>query len=66
MPPMPAYYHRPQTLDDIINQTVNRLLDLFEIDPGQDMFTRWQGMTHASGKELSRKTSQQEIMHESE
>ncbi|KAE9847204.1 UbiX family flavin prenyltransferase, partial [Escherichia coli] len=24
MPPVPAFYHRPQTLDDIINQTVNR------------------------------------------
>lgn len=55
MPPLPAFYHRPKTLDDIVNQTVNRLLDLFEIDPGQDMFTRWQGMTHASGKKLSKK-----------
>ncbi|WP_241718909.1 UbiX family flavin prenyltransferase, partial [Cronobacter sakazakii] len=26
MPPMPAFYHRPQTLDDVINQTVNRAL----------------------------------------
>lgn len=35
MPPVPAFYHRPQTLDDIINQTVNRVLDQFDIDlPG--------------------------------
>ncbi|MBF3321156.1 UbiX family flavin prenyltransferase, partial [Leptospira borgpetersenii serovar Hardjo-bovis] len=27
MPPMPAFYHRPQTLDDVIKQTVNRTLD---------------------------------------
>lgn len=27
MPPVPAFYHRPQTLDDVINQTVNRVLD---------------------------------------
>ena len=41
MPPMPAFYHRPQTLDDIINQTVNRVLDLFEIELPQDLFERW-------------------------
>jgi 4-hydroxy-3-polyprenylbenzoate decarboxylase len=33
-PPVPAFYTRPQTLDDIINQTVGRVLDLFEIDSG--------------------------------
>ncbi|MCQ3975595.1 MAG: 3-octaprenyl-4-hydroxybenzoate carboxy-lyase [Anaerolineae bacterium] len=43
MPPMPAFYHRPQTLDDIINQTVNRVLDLFDIGLDHDLFRRWQG-----------------------
>ncbi|MEP8703718.1 UbiX family flavin prenyltransferase [Enterobacter roggenkampii] len=43
MPPVPAFYHRPQTLDDIINQTVNRVLDQFDIDLPDDLFTRWQG-----------------------
>ncbi len=43
MPPMPAFYHRPQTLDDIINQTVNRILDMFDIELNQDLFNRWQG-----------------------
>ena len=43
MPPMPAFYHRPKTIDDIINQTVNRVLDLFDIELDQDLFTRWQG-----------------------
>ena len=43
MPPVPAFYHRPQTLDDIINQTVNRVLDQFDIDLPEDLFTRWQG-----------------------
>jgi len=43
MPPTPAFYHRPQTIDDIVNQTVNRALDLMEIDLPQDVFTRWQG-----------------------
>ena len=43
MPPMPAFYHRPQTVDDIINQSVNRILDLFDIELTQDLFERWQG-----------------------
>jgi 4-hydroxy-3-polyprenylbenzoate decarboxylase len=43
MPPMPAFYHRPKTLDDIINQTVNRVLDVLEIELNQDLFDRWQG-----------------------
>ncbi|MEJ2352821.1 MAG: UbiX family flavin prenyltransferase, partial [Anaerolineales bacterium] len=61
MPPMPAFYHRPKTLDDIINQTVNRVLDMFEIDLGYDLFERWQGMTHASDVELPiQQTSAQE------
>jgi 4-hydroxy-3-polyprenylbenzoate decarboxylase len=33
-PPVPAFYNHPQTLDDIINHTVGRALDLFEIDIG--------------------------------
>lgn len=43
VPPVPAFYHRPQTIDDIINQTVNRVLDLFEIELDQELFSRWQG-----------------------
>ncbi|HFF8546765.1 TPA: UbiX family flavin prenyltransferase [Kluyvera cryocrescens] len=43
MPPVPAFYHRPQTLDDVINQTVNRVLDLFDIELPQDLFARWTG-----------------------
>ncbi len=31
MPPVPAFYHRPQSPDDVINQTVNRVLDQFDI-----------------------------------
>ncbi len=38
-PPVPAFYHRPKTLDDVINQTVARILDQFEIET--DMFSRW-------------------------
>lgn len=43
VPPLPAFYHRPKTIDDIINQTVNRVLDLMDIELPQDLFTRWQG-----------------------
>ncbi|MFN8453914.1 MAG: UbiX family flavin prenyltransferase [Anaerolineae bacterium] len=43
MPPMPAFYHRPKTIDDIINQTVNRVLDLFDIELPADLFQRWHG-----------------------
>lgn len=42
-PPMPAFYHRPQSVDDIVNQTVNRVLDLFDISLPQDLFQRWEG-----------------------
>ena len=43
VPPMPAFYHRPQTIDDIINQTVNRVLDVLDIQLPQDLFDRWGG-----------------------
>ncbi|BED96756.1 MULTISPECIES: flavin prenyltransferase UbiX [Escherichia] len=43
MPPVPAFYHRPQSLDDVINQTVNRVLDQFAINLPEDLFARWQG-----------------------
>ncbi|MEG3386414.1 3-octaprenyl-4-hydroxybenzoate carboxy-lyase, partial [Salmonella enterica] len=43
MPPVPAFYHLPQTLDDVINQTVNRVLDQFDIPLPHDLFVRWQG-----------------------
>jgi 4-hydroxy-3-polyprenylbenzoate decarboxylase len=42
-PPMPAFYHRPKTLNDVINQTVNRVLDLLDIELPADLFLRWQG-----------------------
>ncbi|WP_437613633.1 UbiX family flavin prenyltransferase [Erwinia sp. V71] len=43
MPPVPAFYHRPETVQDIVDQTVNRVLDQFDISLSQDLFTRWQG-----------------------
>jgi flavin prenyltransferase len=40
-PIVPAFYNRPKTVDDIINHTVGRLLDLFGIETG--IVRRWEG-----------------------
>jgi 4-hydroxy-3-polyprenylbenzoate decarboxylase len=42
-PPMPAFYTDPQTVDDIVDHTVGRILDLFGIETG--LVRRWQGPT---------------------
>lgn len=42
LPPMPAFYPRPQTVDDIVNQTIARILDQFDIET--DLFSRWNGL----------------------
>jgi 4-hydroxy-3-polyprenylbenzoate decarboxylase len=41
MPPVPAFYHSPKTIDDLIDQTVGKVLDQFGIDAG--LFDRWSG-----------------------
>lgn len=38
-PPVPAFYSRPKTLDDVIDHTVGRVLDLFDLDTGK--VKRW-------------------------
>ncbi|HGJ5876422.1 MAG TPA: UbiX family flavin prenyltransferase [Arsenophonus sp.] len=43
-PPMPAFYNQPKTVQDIIDQTVNRILDQYGITLPQTLFTRWQGI----------------------
>ena len=43
MPPTPAFYHRPRKIEEIVDQTVNRVLDLLEIELDGDLFERWQG-----------------------
>lgn len=43
MPPVPAFYHRPTTLEEVIDQTVNRVLDLLDIELDRDLFPRWEG-----------------------
>ena len=41
-PPVPAFYHKPQTIEDIIDQTVGRVLDIFGIE--HNLFQRWSGI----------------------
>ena len=45
MPPVPAFYARPKTLDDIVNHSVGRVLDLFDIET--DLVARWKGLGQA-------------------
>ena len=46
VPPVPAFYHHPQTVDDIVNQTVGRVFDLFGLDAGA--VQRWAGSQQAA------------------
>ena len=41
-PPMPAFYNRPQTIDDLINHSIGRVLDLLDLDA--NIVKRWEGM----------------------
>ncbi len=41
LPPIPAFYHRPQTIMDLVDHTVGRILDLLDIP--HSLFQRWQG-----------------------
>ena len=41
VPPLPAFYHRPQSLEDVIIQSVNKALDQFDLD--LNLFKRWTG-----------------------
>jgi 4-hydroxy-3-polyprenylbenzoate decarboxylase len=40
LPPMPYFYHNPQTIDDIVNQTIGKVLDNFGIV--HNLFKRWE------------------------
>ncbi|BBB56056.1 3-octaprenyl-4-hydroxybenzoate carboxy-lyase [Candidatus Megaera polyxenophila] len=42
MPPVPAFYNNPTTLDDIVNHSIVRVLDLFDIET--NLIKRWQGI----------------------
>jgi len=40
-PPVPAFYNQPRTIDDIVNHTASRLLDVFDIHVEA---RRWEGV----------------------
>jgi len=43
MPPVPAFYHMPKTIEDIVDQSVGKVLDLFGIEAS--LFKRWGSST---------------------
>jgi 4-hydroxy-3-polyprenylbenzoate decarboxylase len=47
-PPMPTFYGRPRTIDDMVSTTIGRVLDLFGMDAG--LVKRWTGIEHKSKK----------------
>lgn len=47
-PPMPTFYGRPRTIDDMLDATIGRVLDLFGIDAG--LVKRWTGIKGQSKK----------------
>jgi 4-hydroxy-3-polyprenylbenzoate decarboxylase len=49
MPPVPAFYARPKSVDEMVNHTVGRALDLFGINSG--LAGRWKGVAKASAVE---------------
>ena len=47
-PPVPAFYSRPQSLEQMIDHTLGRVLDLFDIDSGS--VKRWSGSSRHAGQ----------------
>lgn len=42
LPPVPSFYHKPETIDDIVRQSLGKALDQFGIDA--KLFSRWKGL----------------------
>ncbi|WP_428672079.1 UbiX family flavin prenyltransferase [Reyranella sp.] len=52
LPPVPAFYDRPQSIDEIVNHTVGRVLDLFDVDAG--LVRRWSGRPEPAADAVER------------
>ena len=50
MPPIPAFYTRPKTVQDIIDHTIGKVLDLFDIE--HNLYPRWAGLADKEGREI--------------
>ncbi len=53
LPPVPSFYHKPKSIDDIVNQSVGKALDQFGIEA--NLFERWPGL----------QKREEEILHDS-
>jgi len=42
LPPIPSFYHKPETIEDIIHQTIGKIFDYLGIP--HELFQRWDGM----------------------
>ncbi len=58
-PPMPAFYNNPETIDDFVNHSVGRVLDLFDLDAG--ILKRWEGPDARSAKSSEKDRSNKRI-----
>ena len=47
MPPVPAFYHRPETIEDLLRHTAGKVLDLFGLE--HRLFRRWEGFPEGDG-----------------
>ncbi|MGX1855422.1 non-oxidative hydroxyarylic acid decarboxylases subunit B [Streptomyces sp. NPDC055299] len=54
LPPMPAFYNKPESIDDIVDHIVARVMDQFDLD--SERAVRWQGPSTARDDDVPRLT----------
>jgi flavin prenyltransferase len=52
-PPVPAFYAKPQDLDDMVDHTIGRVLDFFDLD--NELVNRWMGARPAGARSRKQK-----------
>lgn len=60
-PPIPAFYNHPQTIDDIVNHSIGRILDMFNIDTG--IVKRWEGKQPINNVMVEGKSQGHNVRH---